>query len=301
MKKKSIAVLLGGWSSEREVSLSSGHGVVEALRGRGHEVTPIDVTRDLPDLLKKLSPGFDVVFNALHGTGGEDGIIQSVLEMLNIPYTHSGVGACAIAMDKVLSKKIFSFEGIPTPPWHVVARHSLQTHCPFPLPVVVKPIAEGSSRGVFIVKDHFPKELFAPEWTFGENVIVEPYLPGRELSVAVLNDRALGVIELKSVREFYDYTSKYTDGVTQHLMPAPLSEVETSHVCALALKAHKALECSPLSRADFMYFDGIFYLLEVNTHPGMTPLSLVPEIAAYAGIPFAELLEMLIEDAINVK
>lgn len=299
MKKKSIAVLLGGWSSEREVSLSSGQGVVEALRARGHTVTAIDVTQDLPYFLTQLSPGFDVLFNALHGTGGEDGVIQGVLEMLKIPYTHSRVGASAVAMNKVLSKKIFAFEGIPTPPWHVVNRHSLKNQCPLPLPVVVKPIAEGSSRGVFIVKNDFPVELFAPDWTFGDDVIVEPYLPGREISVAVLHERALGVIELKSVREFYDYTSKYTHGVTQHLMPSPLNEEEAERVCALALKAHKALGCAPLSRADFMYFEGVFYLFEVNTHPGMTPLSLVPEIAAYAGISFGELLEILIEDALE--
>lgn len=297
MSQKSVAVLMGGWSSEREVSLSSGAGVVKALKELGYHVRSIDVTEDMQSLLSALSPKPDVVFNALHGTGGEDGVIQGVLDVLKVPYTHSGVGSSALAMNKVLSKKIFEFEGIPTLPWKVVHRMTLKDDCPFPLPVVVKPIREGSSRGVFIVKDSFPQELFSDTWAFGEDVLVEPYKPGREISVGVLGDRALGAIEIRPKTEFYDYTTKYTDGYADHLMPAPLSEDERKTALDYALRAHKALECRAASRADFIYHDGTFYLLEVNTQPGLTPLSLLPEIAAHEGISFPKLLEHMIENA----
>lgn len=297
MKKKSVAVLMGGWSSERDVSLSSGKGVVDTLTSLGHHVTSIDVTENVQELITKLQPKPDVAFNALHGTGGEDGVIQGVLDMLKVPYTHSGITASALAMDKVLSKKIFSFEGIPTPPWKVVNRHTLKETSPFPLPVVVKPTSEGSSRGVFIVKDSFPDELFSPDWAFGEDVLVEPYIPGREISVGIVGDRAVGTIELRPKTEFYDYTAKYTDGVTEHLVPAPLSVEDTKKACDFALRAHKALGCRAASRSDFMYHEGQFYLLEVNTQPGLTPLSLLPEIAAHDGMPFGELLEYLIDHA----
>lgn len=297
MSKKSVAVLMGGWSSEREVSLSSGKGVVETLKSRGHTVNPIDVTDNIQDLLEKLSPKPDVVFNALHGTGGEDGVIQGVLDMLKIPYTHSGVTASALAMNKVLAKKIFSFEGIPTPHWSVVNRHSLKTQSPFPLPVVVKPMCDGSSRGVYIVKESFPEEIFASDWAFGEDVLVEPFLEGREISVGVVGDRAVGTLELRYNTEFYDYTAKYTDGVTEHIVPASLSAEDTKIVCDLALRAHKALGCRAASRSDFMYHKGKFYLLEVNTQPGLTPLSLLPDIAAHDGMPFGELLEFLLDHA----
>lgn len=298
MTKKSVAVLMGGWSSEREVSLSSGEGIVATLKNLGYTVHPIDVTNDYESLLKTLTAAKpDVVFNALHGTGGEDGVIQGFLDVLQLPYTHSNVASSAIAMHKIHSRKIFEYEGIKTPPWKVVDRHTLRTNPPFEVPFVVKPVSEGSSRGVYIVTKEIPEEVFADDWAFGDNVLVEKFLPGQDIQVAVMGERALGAIEIRPRTEFYDYKAKYTDGFAEHLMPAPLPKEEYDRVLAIALKAHKLLECRGVSRSDFMYSDGEFYLLELNTQPGMTPLSLLPEIAAHEGITFGEILEYLIDNA----
>jgi D-alanine-D-alanine ligase len=299
MTKKSIAVLMGGWSAEREVSLSSGKSVITALQALGHHVTPIDVTRDLTQMAMALTPRPDVVFNALHGVGGEDGIVQGMLEVISIPYTHSGVAASAVAMNKVLSRKIFEREGLPVPSWKVVSKKDIEASHPFSMPYVVKPINEGSSKGVFIIRSQADFDRFRQEWVFGDNILVEKYIPGREIQVAVMGDRAIGAIEIRPLEEFYDYTAKYTPGKAQHLMPAPLSPASYQTALDLALKAHHILGCRGLTRSDFMYDEqkDQFYLLELNTQPGMTPLSLVQEIAAHQGITFNQLISWMVDQA----
>ncbi|MBY0282193.1 MAG: D-alanine--D-alanine ligase [Alphaproteobacteria bacterium] len=302
MKSKKIAVLMGGWSSEREVSLSTGAEVIKALTEIGYDVKPIDVERNLPKLLKELEEVKpEVIFNALHGVGGEDGVIQGVLEMLQIPYTHCSVTSSAIAMDKILSRKIFQYIGIATPPWKVISFEQLKKEHPMEFPYVVKPIGEGSSRGVTLVFNKQDYQRSIQEWTFGEKVLIEKFIPGREIQVAVLDDEAIGAIEIKPYEGFYDYTAKYTPGKAKHLMPAPISPEAYQEVLELALKAHKVLGCHGATRSDFRYDDTnespTFYLLELNTQPGMTSLSLVPEIAAHAGISFKDLLEKKIKAA----
>ncbi len=295
--QQNVALLMGGWSAEREVSLSSGGEIAKALEKMGHAVRVIDVTDDSEALLQHLTPRPDVIFNALHGTGGEDGVIQGFLDVLKIPYTHSGVAASAIAMDKVLSRKIFEHHGIPTPPWALVKRMSLKDHLPFEKPFVIKPLKNGSSRGVYIVKDTLPEEIFSDAWAFGDDLLIEKYLPGREIQVGVLGEKALGAIEICPKTEFYDYQAKYTEGFAEHIMPAGLSKDDYDHVLELGLRAHNALGCRGVSRVDFIFYEGTFYLLEVNTHPGMTPLSLVPEIAAYKGLSFEDVLQHLLNHA----
>lgn len=301
---KKVAVLMGGWSSERDVSLVSGNACVKALLEKGYEATAIDVKRDLKHLLEeieKINP--DVIFNALHGQGGEDGIIQGVLEILGKPYTHSGHLASALAMDKDKSKKIFSAAGIPCPEGEVLNIEDLKAgYIPFLPPYVIKPNAEGSSVGVFIVKsiDEVPD---FNDWKFSSEVLVEKYIPGRELSVAVRgvfggDIEAFTVTEIKTNREFYNYDAKYSDGGSHHIVPAEIPSDIFVKAIEYAETAHKALGCSGVTRSDFRYDteDGI-YLLEVNTQPGMTPTSLVPEQAAYRNINFADLVEWMVENA----
>jgi D-alanine-D-alanine ligase len=293
-----VAVLKGGFSAEREVSLTSGAAVAKAVRELGYQCTEIDVGTDVVEQLKAARP--DVAFNALHGRFGEDGGMQGVLELLHIPYTHSGVLASALAMDKPMAKNVFEAVGLRCAVGKTLTKHEMFEAEPMPRPYVVKPLNEGSSVGVTIVmeKDNFT--FSEDNWQFGESVLVEKFIAGREVQVAVLDGRALGAIEIRPKGKFYDYEAKYTDGGAEHLMPAPIPADKYAEVCALAEKAHNALGCRGLTRSDFRYNEGgddQFYLLEVNSQPGMTPLSLSPEIAAHAGISFNQLVDILIKGA----
>jgi D-alanine-D-alanine ligase len=299
---RSAAVLMGGWSSEREVSLVSGRECAKALAALGYETRIIDVTRDLNALLAALTPRPDVVFNALHGTGGEDGTVQGVLEFLRIPYTHSGVLASAVAMDKPVAKAVFAAAGLPVPEGKVVDRRDLVRGDPLPRPFVVKPVSEGSSVGVRIVRpDDNSWAEEAADWSY-DQALVESYVPGRELTVAVMGDRALGVIEIRTNATMYDYEAKYAPGGSEHIIPAPIHPAAYQAALEISLRAHCALGCRGVSRADLRYDDtagepGRLFLLEVNTQPGMTPTSLVPDIAKHAGIGFAELVRWMVENA----
>jgi D-alanine-D-alanine ligase len=304
MEPKHIAVLMGGFSSERPVSLSSGNACAAALEERGYRVTRIDVERNVGSVLAELRP--DVAFNALHGPFGEDGTIQGVLEYLGIPYTHSGVLASALAMNKEQAKKVARAAGIPVAESKVVNRFDIVDRHPMPAPYVVKPINEGSSFGVVIVQEdrsHPPQVVSSSEWRYGDTVMVERYVHGRELTCAVMGDVALGVCEIVPTgHAFYDYDSKYVPGGSKHEVPAKISLNIYQKVQTLALKAHQALGCRGVSRSDFRYDDrhsenGELIWLEVNTQPGMTPTSLVPEIAGQAGHSFGELLSWMVEDA----
>jgi D-alanine-D-alanine ligase len=298
---KHVAVLMGGWSAEREVSLRSGHACAEALVRRGYRVTQIDVTREVAAALTAAKP--DVALNVLHGRPGEDGTLQGLLEILGIPYTHSGVLASALAMQKDTAKALFRACGVPVAEDRVVSRFEAAKAHVMPPPYVVKPIAEGSSVGVFIVTEeqsHPPQELYRDDWAFGDRVMVERYAPGKELTCAVLGDRALDVIEIVPATRFYDYEAKYAAGGSRHLLPAPVLPNVYQEVRRLAVAAHNALGCRGVSRADFRYDDrgtGNLVCLEVNTQPGMTATSLVPELAACAGITFDELVQWMVEDA----
>lgn len=298
---KHVAVLLGGWSVEREVSLVSGAAVADALRAEGYPVTEIDVTPDIARDLNKIKP--DVAFNALHGRWGEDGCIQGILEVLKIPYTHSGVMASAMAMDKILAKKLFRSAGIPCAEDHIVSAEELFAADPLPRPFVVKPSNEGSSVGVVIVREG---DILNPDtqgpWQECDSLMVESYLPGRELTVSVMDGKALCVTELKPKAGFYDYEAKYQDGMTDHLIPAKLSEPMTRRILDLSEKAHNILGCRGVSRCDFRLDDSaagdnIPTILEINTQPGMTALSLVPEQAKHQGMNFGELVRWMVEDA----
>ena len=298
---KRVAVLLGGWSAEREVSLSSGTECAAALRESGYDVEEIDVTRDIEALLKRLEPRPDAVFNALHGRFGEDGHIQAMLNILEIPYTHSGLLASATAMDKARSKEIFKSAGIQCPEGQVLHVGDLRGGIVIDPPYVIKPNNEGSSVGVHII---LPGDNYLPvdDWQYGSDALVEPYIPGRELTVAVMGDRALGVTELRPNDGFYDYEAKYTDGKTVHLCPAPVPDSIAQLCMENAVTAHRALGCRGVTRADFRYDDtmcnpGDLYLLEINTQPGMTPLSLVPEQAQHVGMSFPELVSWMVENA----
>jgi len=298
-----VAVLMGGWSAEREVSLVSGRACAKALKEAGYRVSEIVVERDLEKLLAALAPRPAAVFNALHGRWGEDGCIQGVLDILDIPYTHSGLLASALAMNKPMAKRLFQAAGIPVAEGKVVPRDAVLAGDPMPRPYVVKPTDEGSSVGVRIVMAGDNALPFERDgWPYGEEVLVERYIPGRELTVSVMGDRALAVTELRPHEGFYDYAAKYTAGKTTHLVPAPVSEPITRACLDYALRAHQALGCRGVSRADFRYDDtkggrGELYLLEINTQPGMTPLSLVPEQAAYLGMSFAALVSWMVENA----
>jgi D-alanine-D-alanine ligase len=293
-----VAVLKGGISAEREVSLNSGAAVEEALRALGHTVTAIDVGENVADDLKNAKP--DVAFNALHGRFGEDGCMQGLLETLKIPYTHSGVLASAVAMDKPMAKIIFAAAGIRCAQGKVVHKDELMGNDPIPRPYVVKPANEGSSVGVKLVFENDNFFFTKENWPYGDTVLVEQYIPGREITVAVLDDVPLGVTEITTKSGFYDYDNKYTEGGSTHLCPAPLPKDKYDAVMELAVRAHKALGCRSLSRSDFRYDengDGHFYILETNTQPGMTRLSLSPELAAHAGISFNELVARILAQA----
>ena len=293
-----VAVLKGGWSAERGVSLNSGAAVEDALKALGHKVTAIDVGPNVVEDLKNAAP--DVAFNALHGRFGEDGCMQGILELLKIPYTHSGVLASAVAMDKPMAKVVFAAAGIRCAQGKVVHKDELMGRDPMPRPYVVKPANEGSSVGVKLVFENDNFFFTKENWPYGETVLVEKYIAGRELTVAVLDDVPLGVTEITTPSGFYDYDNKYTAGGSTHLCPAPLPNDKYDEVMELAVRAHKALGCRSLSRSDFRYDeqgDGQFYILETNTQPGMTRLSLSPELAAYAGISFNELVARLIASA----
>jgi D-alanine-D-alanine ligase len=300
--RRHVTVLMGGWSAEREVSLSSGAECAKALTGRGYIVRTHDVSRDLGALVAALTPRPDAVFNALHGRGGEDGTVQGILDFLQIPYTHSGVLASSVAMDKPMAKAVFAKAGLPLAEGQVVAREQLGVADPLPAPFVVKPVNEGSSVGVRIVRpnDNSWREE-AKAWPFPE-ALVERFVPGREVTVAVMADRALGVCEIRPRGTFYDYTAKYATGGSDHLVPAPIHPHAYEAALDIALRAHRALGCRGVSRADLRYDDtagepGRMVLLEVNTQPGMTPTSLVPDIARSAGIDFAELVVWMVENA----
>jgi D-alanine-D-alanine ligase len=300
---KHVAVLMGGWSAEREVSLRSGRACAEALEKQGYRVTKIDVGRDIASVLQTLRP--DAALNVLHGRPGEDGTLQGILEIAGIPYSHSGVLASAMAMQKDLAKTVFRAAGVPTPGGKLVSRVAAAKEHALERPYVLKPVSEGSSVGVFIVTrqhEHPPQELTRADWGFGEVLLAEPFIKGKELTCAVMGDEALGVIEIVPTADFYDYEAKYAPGGSTHILPAKISPFVYQEVRRLSLAAHRALGCRGVSRADFRWDDtvegaGGLVCLEVNTQPGMTETSLVPELAAHAGIPFVELVQWMIEDA----
>ncbi|CAH2599488.1 D-alanine--D-alanine ligase [Rhodovastum atsumiense] len=298
-----VAVLYGGISTEREVSLASGQQVARALREAGYEVVPVEVGDDLRAVIAALDPRPDVVFNALHGRFGEDGAIQGVLDWLGIPYTHSGVRASALAMDKGAAKAVFAAAGLPVPRGRVVDVAALEHADPMPLPYVVKPLNEGSSVGVTILREGDNRRAsVASGWHWGAQAMVEEYIPGRELTVGVMGEQALAVTEILASHSFYDYESKYADGGSRHVVPAAIPPETTARALEVAVAAHRALGCRGASRADFRYDDtagepGRLVLLEVNTQPGMTPTSLLPEQAAYRGMSFPQLCAWMVENA----
>jgi D-alanine-D-alanine ligase len=296
---------MGGWSNERPVSLMSGNGVADALESRGHRVTRIDMARDVAARIAEAAP--DVVFNALHGSPGEDGTVQGMLDLMGVPYTHSGLVTSVIAIDKQLTKQRLVPAGIPMPGGHIVASETLFERDPLPRPYVLKPVNEGSSVGVAIVTDSgnygqpIGRDAAGPWQDFAE-LLAEPFIKGRELTVAVLGGQALAVTELKPKSGFYDFDAKYTDGMTDHVCPAEVPDDIAAYMMNLALRCHQLLECKGASRTDFRWDDelgrdGVF-VLETNTQPGMTPLSLVPEQARYLGIDYAELVERIVEEAL---
>lgn len=301
---KHVAVLMGGWSAERPVSLNSGRGCADALESAGYRVTRLDVDRNIAATLARLRP--DVAFNALHGRIGEDGTIQGLLEILRIPYTHSGVLASALAAQKDLAKIVLQAAGIPAP-YGIVAdrREAAQRHLLEP-PYVLKPLNEGSSLGVVIVTEgraHPPQEVGRDDWPYGDRILAERFVDGKELTCATMGDRVFGVIEVQPVSEaFYGYEAKYTKGGSRHVLPAPIKPNIYHKVQELTLRAHRALGCRGVSRADFRFDEtrgeeGELVCLEVNTQPGMTETSLVPEMAAHAGLSFGELVAWMVEDA----
>lgn len=300
-----VAVLMGGWSAERAVSLMSGEGVAKALESRGHRVTRIDMDRDVALRLAEAKP--DVVFNALHGVPGEDGTVQGMMDLMGLKYTHSGLATSVVAIDKELTKKVLVPAGIPMPGGHVFVSESLYEGDPLPRPYVVKPVNEGSSVGVAIVTRDgnygtpIGRDAEGP-WKHFDHLLAEPYIRGRELTTAVLADQALLVTELRPKSGFYDFDAKYTDGMTEHVCPADIPD-EVAQACRdIALRAHRLLGCKGASRSDFRWNDELgiegLFLLEVNTQPGMTPLSLVPEQAGQLGISYAELVERIVEEAL---
>jgi len=304
VKPLHVAVLMGGWSAEREVSLTSGAGVADALESLGHKVTRIDMGRDVALKLHEARP--DVVFNALHGTPGEDGTIQGLLDIMGLKYTHSGLATSVIAIDKQLTKNELVPHGVRMPEGVIVSSESLYAADPMPRPFVLKPVNEGSSVGVAIVMEdgNYGKPIARDSegpWKHFDHLLAEPFIKGRELTVAVLGDEALAVTELRPKSGFYDYDAKYTDGMTVHVCPAEIPADIAEAARAMALKAHQLLGCKGTSRSDFRWDDergeAGLYLLEVNTQPGMTPLSLVPEQARHLGMSYAELVQRIVEEA----
>jgi D-alanine-D-alanine ligase len=291
---------MGGWSSEREVSLVSGAACAKALQDAGYSVTTIDIQRDLGSLLTRLYPKPDVIFNALHGPYGEDGCIQGFLNIINIPYTHSGVMASALAMDKPMSKRLFEQVGIPCAKHEIVKRDDVLAGRVMDAPYVIKPTNEGSSVGVKVVMNGDEPPFSHDDWPYGDEVMIEQFVPGRELTVTVMGTRgALAVTEICTDHKFYDYDAKYVEGGSWHEVPAKISADIEEKVKRFAEKAHETLGCRGVSRADFRYDDekGEIYILEINTQPGMTPTSLVPEQAAAVGISFPKLVAWMIEEA----
>ncbi|WNO53108.1 D-alanine--D-alanine ligase [Stakelama saccharophila] len=301
-----IAVLMGGWSAERDVSLSSGAGIAEALEGKGHRVTRVDMDRDIAVTLSELKP--DLVFNALHGTPGEDGTVQGMLDLMGLRYTHSGMVTSVIAIDKMLTKQTLVPYGVPMPGGRIVKSRELFDRDPLPRPYVLKPVNEGSSVGVAIVTEDsncgnpIARDAKGP-WAEFDELLAEPFIRGRELTTAVLGEDALGVTELRPQSGFYDYDAKYTDGLTEHVCPADVPD-EIAEACKrIALDAHRLLGCRGTSRSDFRWDDsqGIegLFLLEVNTQPGMTPLSLVPEQAKFVGLSYGDLVQRIVDEAMR--
>jgi|TARA_R110002020_G_scaffold6251_6_gene26130 D-alanine-D-alanine ligase len=304
-KKLHVAVLMGGWSAEREVSLMSGKGVADALEKNGHQVSRVDMDRNIAIILDGIRP--DVVFNALHGVPGEDGTVQGMLDLMQIPYTHSGLATSVIAIDKELTKQQLVPAGIPMPKGKIVSSASLYEADPLPRPYVLKPVNEGSSVGVAIVTDEsnygnpISRDASGP-WQEFDELLAEPFIRGRELTTAVLGDRALCVTELRTAQGFYDYDAKYTEGLTEHICPAEIPENIERLCLDYALRAHQILGCKGTSRTDFRWddeqgADGLF-VLETNTQPGMTPLSLVPEQAKQMGISYEQLVEIIVREAL---
>jgi len=303
-KSKKIAVLMGGWNSEREVSLASGEAVFNALNNMTYEAIKIDLSRGIYQDLQEAKP--DIVFNALHGQYGEDGRIQGFLDVLQIPYTHSGVLASALCMDKILTRKICSSAGVKSPKYSILRKgenqKNLEKIFEIGKPFVIKPVNEGSSVGVEIALPNSRFDFQKYDWQFGDEMIIENYIAGKEIQVAVMDGKALGAIEVRPKGLFYDYKCKYTPGMTDYIMPAEISVEKYAEVMQLAQKAHQATKCKGISRVDFIFNnkdggDHQFYLLEVNTHPGFTPTSLVPKIASYVGISFEEIIKFLIDNA----
>ena len=297
---KRVAVIYGGWYSERPVSLSSGRQMAEAARKAGYDVTEIDATRQLARQLTEAKP--DAVLNGLHGPCGEDGSVQGLLEVMGLPYSHSGVLASALAMDKLKSKAVYRQAGLDVAEDRRVTRAEAAAAHPLPPPYVIKPVNEGSSFGVLIVRDGAngpPHELTGPNWRYGDYLMAEEYIPGRELTVAVLGDRALAVTEITTLRDYYDFDAKYAAGGSQHVIPADLPAHVTKAAMDASLTAHLALGCRGATRSDFRYDEkkDRLVILETNTQPGMTPTSLVPEQAAHMGMSFVDLVAWMIEDA----
>lgn len=302
IEPKNIVLLKGGWSTEREVSLTTSIGIEKALNALGHKVKSIDLERDIEKFVKALNPKPDLVFNALHGKWGEDGCIQAILDMMAIPYTHSGGLSSKLAMNKHIAVQLFRNAGLPIAESYVTTIDEALTNPQMLPPYVIKPVSEGSSVGVHIVLENIKPNLNPKDWHLDPMVIVERYIPGRELSVAVMGDKALGILELRpKAGLFYNYEAKYTDGMTEHLMPAPLPKDIEDYAKEISVIAHKTLGCRGVTRSDIRFDDtkgkeGII-LLEVNTQPGFTPLSIVPEIAQYNGISFESLIQWMVEEA----
>ncbi|MEL7480651.1 MAG: D-alanine--D-alanine ligase [Pseudomonadota bacterium] len=297
---KRVAVVFGGFSSEREVSLSSGRAVVAAAEEAGYDVVPIDAGPDLAEQLKRAEP--DAILNALHGPWGEDGCVQGLFEWLRIPYSHSGVLASALAMDKLKSKAVYAQAGLDIAADKAVTRAEAAAAHPLDPPYVIKPVAEGSSFGIVFVREGAngpAREILADDWAYSDYLMAEEFIPGRELTVAVMGDRPLAVTEITTLREFYDFTAKYDAGGSRHIVPADLPEAVTERALEAALIAHQVLGCRGVSRSDFRYDEAKdrLVILETNTQPGMTPTSLVPEQAEYCGFSFADLVAWMIEDA----
>ncbi len=305
MKTKHIAILMGGWNSEREVSLRSGEAAYNALIELGYKATKIDFGRDIISKLNEVKP--DIIFNALHGRYGEDGRVQGLLDILNIPYTHSGIIASAISMDKVLTGRICSTVGVVSPSFAIIKKGDNTNNQKIIFetigkPFVIKPINEGSSVGVQVILENMPFDLEGFDWKYGDEMIVEKYIAGAEVQVAIMDNKALGAIEVRPKKLFYDYECKYTAGMTDYIMPAEIPADKYQELLELALKVHQVVGCSGVSRVDFILNnknggDNKFYFLEINTHPGFTATSLVPKIAKYQGISFNEIVEYLVSSA----
>ena len=304
MKTKKIIVLCGGWNSEREVSLRSGEGVYQALIKLGYNAEKVDFSHQIFEDLKRIKP--DIVFNSLHGQYGEDGRIQGVLDILEIPYTHSGLIASAVCMDKILTRKICSLENVASPKYKILNKgedeENEQKIFEIGKPFVIKPINEGSSVGVEVILPNSKFDFSEFKWQYGDQMILENYLTGQEIHVAIMDGKALGAIEVRPHGLFYDYNCKYTAGMTDYIMPAEISAEKYAEVLKLSEACYKAIGCRGISRVDFIlnnknFGDNLFHLLEINTHPGFTPTSLVPKIAKHVGIQFEDIVEFLIKTA----